>query len=321
MNLDSVREVAQALSERGLAPKKRWGQNFLVDGNVRRAIASRVRAGAGDPVWEIGPGVGALTELLLERGVELAAFEIDYGLIALLEEVFPERGNLRIIAGDCVETWPGELERGGVPRSIIGNLPYSQGAVIIASFLEAGLQPEQYLFMVQEEVADRMGAGPGTRTYSAFSVLVQSRLAVSETMRVQPGSFYPRPEVSSTLVELRPRPDAPVIEDTGMLTAVTRAVFHARRKTVLNSIVSSGFAPGPGSADTAGGEAAAGRRGGGPPPGHPGGGAGTGRGAVLSLLEEAGIDPSVRGETLTVERIVALSNLAAARRRRPDSDT
>jgi len=298
VNLDSVREVAETLSERGLTPKKRWGQNFLVDGNVRRAIASRVRAGAGDPVWEIGPGVGAITELLLERGVELSAFEIDHGLIALLRDLFAEQRNLRIIAGDCVETWPAELERGGVPRSIVGNLPYSQGAVIIASFLEAGLRPEQYLFMVQEEVADRMVAGPGTRTYSAFSVLVQARLEVTDTMRVQPGCFYPRPEVSSTLVELGPRPDSLIIEDANMLTAVTRAVFHARRKTVLNSMVSAGT------------DRAAGR----------GRGPGTGRGAVLSLLKEAGIDPSVRGETLPVERIVALSNLAAARRRRPDTD-
>jgi 16S rRNA (adenine1518-N6/adenine1519-N6)-dimethyltransferase len=331
VNLDSVREVTAALSEHGLTPKKRWGQNFLVDGNVRRAIVDRVAAGAGEAVWEIGPGVGALTELLLDRGVALTAFEVDHGLVALLREQFGGRENFKLVAGDVLETWRarwggaagdpwkgsrgdprtgagGDLLKGAGgdpraaaethggtaaarPRVILGNLPYSQAAPIIASFIEAGAIVDQFLFMVQEEVADRMVAEPSTRTYSAFTVLVQSRLSVSRRMRIQPGSFYPRPEVSSALVELRPGGEVPEIADAEMLTAVTRAVFHARRKTVVNSMVQAGLA-------------LPGRR-------EP-----LSREEAVELLTGAGVDPAVRGETLSVERVVALANLAARARSR-----
>ena len=288
VNLDSVREVTEALSARGLTPKKRWGQNFLVDGNVRRAIVSRVRAQAGERAWEVGPGVGSLTELLLDREVDLTVFEIDHGLVSLLQEEFGERENLEIVAGDVLDTWPERAGGKPPPRSIVGNLPYSSAAVIIASFIEAGFIADQFLVMVQDEVADRMVAGPGTRTYSAFTVLVQSRLSVTKSMRIQPSSFFPRPEVASALVELRPRGDAPDIADPAVLTAVTRAVFHARRKTVVNSLTQAGLV-------------VAGRR------------RALTRSEATAVLTAAGIDPAVRGETLSVERVVGLANLVAER--------
>lgn len=288
MNLDSVREVTGALADRGLTPKKRWGQNFLVDGNVRRAIVARVTARAGEPVWEIGPGVGSLTELLLDRDVELTVFEIDHGLVSLLREELGGRANLEIVPGDVLRSWPERAGRARAPRSIVGNLPYSSAAVIIASFIEAGFMPDQFLFMVQDEVADRMVSGPGTRTYSAFTVLVQSRLSVTKSMRIQPSSFFPRPEVGSALVELLPRTDAPDIADPAVLTAVTRAVFHARRKTVVNSLIQAGI--------TIGGRRRA-----------------LTREEATALLTAAGIDPAVRGETLSVERVVGLANLVAKR--------
>ncbi len=288
MNLDSVREVTAALSSRGLTPKKRWGQNFLVDGNVRRAIVSRVRAQTGERVWEIGPGVGSLTELLLEREVELMVFEIDHGLVSLLHDEFGGRENLEIVAGDVLDTWPDRARGSLPPRSIVGNLPYSSAAVIVASFIEAGFISDQFLVMVQDEVADRMIAAPGTRTYSAFTVLVQSRLSVTKSMRIQPSSFFPRPEVASALVELRPRADAPVITDPAVLSGVTRAVFHARRKTVLNSVTQAGLVVGGHRREISRDEATA-------------------------LLAAAGIDPAVRGETLSVERVVRLANLVAER--------
>ncbi|NBB90675.1 MAG: ribosomal RNA small subunit methyltransferase A [Spirochaetes bacterium] len=288
MNLDSVREVIAALSARGLTPKKRWGQNFLIDGNVRRAIVSRVRAQSEERVWEIGPGVGSLTELLLEREVDLVVFEIDHGLVSLLREEFGERENLEIVAGDVLDTWPDRARGGPPPRCIVGNLPYSSASVIVASFIEVGFISDQFLVMVQDEVADRMIAAPGTRTYSAFTVLVQSRLSVTKSMRIQPSSFFPRPEVASALVELRPRADAPDITDPAVLSGVTRAVFHARRKTVLNSVTQAGIVV----------------------EGHR---RVLTRDDATALLTAAGIDPAVRGETLSVERVVRLANLVAER--------
>jgi 16S rRNA (adenine1518-N6/adenine1519-N6)-dimethyltransferase len=286
VNLDSVREVAQLLAERGLTPKKRWGQNFLVDRNVREAICAAVRAGSGEPVWEIGPGLGALTELLLERGTELTVFEIDYGLVSLLKEQFAAFGNVEIVSGDVLDTWPAQWSRGHEPVAVVGNLPYSAAATIIASFLEHELTAPQFLFMVQEEVADRMIAEPGTRAYSSFSVLVRSRLDVSRKMRIHPGSFYPKPEVSSALVELVPRPDGPTVTDASTLSLVARAVFHARRKTVANSVWQAGLH--------------------GPRSGYR-----LGRDEVRALLHAAEIDPAVRGETLAVDRIVALADTYA----------
>ncbi|MFP3958795.1 MAG: 16S rRNA (adenine(1518)-N(6)/adenine(1519)-N(6))-dimethyltransferase RsmA [Spirochaetaceae bacterium] len=289
MNLDSVRDVAELLNDRGLAPKKRFGQNFLVDGNVRRAIARLVSAEPGDVVWEVGPGLGALTELLLDRGARLSVFEVDHGLVAVLRELFADRPNFRIVPGDVTETWRQHAEKDEeTPRCIVGNLPYSQAAPIIASFVVSSLRPRQYLFMVQEEVAERMTARPGTRAYAAITVLVQSRHAVQRLMRVQPGSFYPRPEVFSTLLTLRPRADAPYIISSSVLEAVTRAVFHGRRKTIVNSMSRAGLVLG-------------------------GGRPALSRAEIEGLLTACGIDPAARGETLPVEQIVHLANLAAER--------
>jgi 16S rRNA (adenine1518-N6/adenine1519-N6)-dimethyltransferase len=287
VNLDSVREVAQILQAEGLAPKKRWGQNFLVDRNVREAIVRVVSAGKGEVVWEVGPGLGALTELLLDRGCAVVAFEIDYGLVSLLGRTFGSCAGLSVVAGDVTETWQERLAEGEIPAAVVGNLPYSQAAAIIASFVESGLSTRQYVFMVQEEVADRMIARPATREYSAFTVLVQARLQVSRRMRIQPGSFYPRPEVSSALVELGPREETLYIRDAAALSAVTRSIFHARRKTVLNSMLGSALTSGTGRRLT--------------------------RSEASALLKAAGIDPAVRGETLSVERIVELANAYASR--------
>jgi 16S rRNA (adenine1518-N6/adenine1519-N6)-dimethyltransferase len=287
VNLDSVREVAEILQAEGLAPKKRWGQNFLVDRNVREAIVRMVAAEGGEVVWEVGPGLGALTELLLERGCKVVAFEIDHGLVSLLRRTFDEYADLTLVAGDATETWPERTATGETPAAVMGNLPYSQAAGIIASFVESELPARQYLFMVQEEVADRMVARPATRAYSAFTVLVQARLEVYRRMRIQPGSFYPRPEVSSALVELRPRAASLHIRDAAALSAVTRAVFHARRKTVLNSMVQSALTSGTGRPLS--------------------------RSEAASLLAATGIDPAARGETLAVARIVELANAYATR--------
>ncbi len=293
MNLDSVRDVHEVLASRGLAPKKRWGQNFLVDRNVRSAIADLVTAGPGERAWEVGPGLGALSELLLDRGVELVVFEIDHGLVSFLREHFADYENLTVVAGDVVEQWPKHSEASKPPQSVLGNLPYSSAAPIIASFLQSNVATGQFVFMVQEEVAERMIAGPNTRTYSAFTVLVQSRMSVSRKMRIRPGSFYPRPEVSSAVVELHPRAGAPHIEDGAVLSAVARSVFHARRKTIANSMAGSGLQLG-------------GKR------------ITLSRTDVSQLLAAAGVEERVRGESLPVERIVELANHTARRVRAGD---
>lgn len=288
MNLDSPKDVHETLVSRGLAPKKRWGQNFLVDRNVRTAIADNVDASNGDCVWEVGPGLGALSELLLDRGVELVVFEIDHGLVSFLREHFAAYRNLTVVAGDVLQQWPKRRETFQAPQTVLGNLPYSSAAPIIASFLQASVPTRQFLFMVQEEVAARMVAASDTRTYSAFTVLVQSRMSVARKKRIQPGSFYPRPEVSSALVELTPREDAPHIEDGAVLTAVARSVFHARRKTVVNSMTGSGL-----QLDD--------RR------------MSLSRSELCELLSASGIDEQVRGESLPVERIVELANRISRR--------
>jgi 16S rRNA (adenine1518-N6/adenine1519-N6)-dimethyltransferase len=211
--------------------KKRWGQNFLLDIHYRRRVVSAAGIERSDRVWEIGPGLGSLSEFLLQEAGEVVLFEVDWGLVRHLRRYFGASLPYRVVAGDFRKTWREERELNGPPDVIVGNLPYRLAATMIGDLLEAAVACRAMVFTVQKEVARRMIAAPGTADYSSFSVLVQAGSHPRICFDIPRGAFLPVPEVDSSVVELLPRAD---IDREGMeeLARIVRTCFASRRKTL-----------------------------------------------------------------------------------------
>jgi 16S rRNA (adenine1518-N6/adenine1519-N6)-dimethyltransferase len=242
----TLTEIRAALDSRGLRPLKQLGQNFLHDQNLAKWLAEHAVAGVepGATVIEIGPGLGALTATLLEKGIRLIALEKDRGLCVFLRERFaPEiaRGSLDLREGDALEMLP---KLGVAPAVVCGNLPYYISTPLLMECLRLpgppdppGLpgSPARLFFLVQKEVGQRLASLPGNKTYGALSVLVQVGYDVS-AVRTLPGSvFYPPPEVASVAVQLTPRAEPLVAPaDRERFAAVVHRGFSQRRKKLSN---------------------------------------------------------------------------------------
>lgn len=222
------------LRERGLSPKKRLGQNFLLDEHACTRIAEAATTPVGGTVLEIGPGLGALTLPLLRRADRVIALERDDDLIPLLEERATGVGSLRVVAGDALDAdWLAHLD-GPRPHAIAGNLPYLITGRLLERSIELAPQIDRAVFMVQAEVADRLVAAPGTKEYGALTVFTRAAFEVTKLLTLKGGAFYPRPEVSSSVVVLTPR-RPPITEETPSFRALVKGAFGARRKTLRNA--------------------------------------------------------------------------------------
>ena len=244
MNPDSPSEIRAVLEERGLALKKRWGQNFLVNRGARERLVTLLDMHANETVWEIGPGLGSMTRLLTEQAARVLAFEVDHGLCRFLSEAFSGVPSFTLVPGDFLETWKAAVSAYGPPDLLLGNLPYRTASLMIADLIEGGMRPRVVIVTVQRELAQRMASGPGTKTYSSFSVLCQSCFHVTDRGNLQPGSFYPVPEVVSSIVEMRPKADAPDLRTLLVLSALCRSLFSSRRKTIRNNLADIAVGPG-----------------------------------------------------------------------------
>ncbi len=240
LNYTSVKEVSSVLNEEGLAMTKKFGQNFLIDKNARDAVASAVGAGEGSRCWEIGPGMGSITAMVLSSGACVKAFEIDNGFCRLLSErAFADEERFTLISGDALKTIPSEKE---VPDIIYGNLPYNVGSVIIARLIESSILPSRMVYTLQKEVVDRICAAPGSDEWSSFSVLCQIDYIPRFAFVIKRGCFYPEPNVESAVVimEKRERPLVPE-EIRSVFLSMNRALFAQRRKTVRNNLKALGL--------------------------------------------------------------------------------
>ena len=239
LNYSSVAEIEKVLSSHGLAMTKKFGQNFLISPDVRERIVSLIKPAAGMDIWEIGPGLGAITHLMLKAGAHVTAFEIDHGFAAVLQEEAFKDEDFTLVEGDALETLF------SIPPTfsvIAGNLPYNVGSQIIARLIEHGYLPETMVFTLQKEVADRMAAAPGSPDYSSFSVLTQLDYTNSTAFTIKAGSFYPAPNVDSAVVVMRKREESLVPkENKKLFLTMVRALFAQRRKTVRNNLVTSPY--------------------------------------------------------------------------------
>jgi 16S rRNA (adenine1518-N6/adenine1519-N6)-dimethyltransferase len=208
--------------------KPRLGQHFLTDPAILGRIADALEPVAGETVLEIGPGQGALSEVLLARGLRVIAIERDRGLAAALAQ----RENLTVVTGDALEL---DWHRYGATK-VIGNIPYYITSPLIDKALAPPV-PERVVFLVQDEVADRIAAPPGSKTYGALSVGVQVVVRVEKLFTVAPGSFRPVPKVRSALIRLTPLAQPLVTPDEiAPLRAFVAACFSKRRKQLKNAV-------------------------------------------------------------------------------------
>lgn len=263
------------LEQFGYRPKKRFGQNFLMDAGAAARIAQLL----GDPldgrrVLEIGPGTGQLTQALLEHDADVTAIDIDPDMVRILQS----RAELRrahIVKADALN-FDYSAFAGGQPWSMTGNLPYNIATPLVMQLVEMTNGPQMLVVMVQREVAERFAARPGTRAYGSLSVAVQYAMHVEKAFTLGPGAFYPRPKIDSTVVRLRRRAvPAAQPSDEHRFLKVVRAAFAYRRKTLANSLALA---------------------------------LGVERAAIVQALHQSGLDTEIRGEQLAIDDFARLAD-------------
>jgi len=234
LNYDSPQEIKALLEIMGLGPRKRWGQNFLINSGARGKIVELLNISKGDGVWEIGPGLGSITKLLIEKEADLKVFEIDPGYVEYLGKAFNGAKDFRIVKGDVLKTW--KLHKHNPPVKIVGNLPYNVSSDIISSFIDNNFIPSIMLFTVQREMAQRIMAKPGNKNYSSFSIQCQFACEIKECGVLNPGSFYPVPGVASSIITMKPLERFVNFEHKTLFNKISRDLLLSRRKTIKNNI-------------------------------------------------------------------------------------
>lgn len=242
MNLpdyNSVSVLKEILSSNSMAMQKKFGQNFLINENARIKLIDALSVDSSETVWEVGPGLGAMTSEILRRGAKLKVFEIDKGFIQLLKVFFQEEiksGQLQIIEGDVLKTWKEVFKNSGFPSRFFSNLPYNIAASLFADFIEENVRFERGVITVQKEVAMRMMAKPKSADYSSFSILCQWAYNIEFLMDLAGGNFWPKPNVDSRSVVFTKKEGFPLCENPSLFMKVQKALFSSRRKNIKNNL-------------------------------------------------------------------------------------
>ena len=213
-------------------PRKRFGQHFLTDGGIIDAIVSAIAPRAGQLMVEIGPGLSALTQPLVERLGHLTVIELDRDLAARLRR----HAQLDVIEADVLKVdFRALAQAAGQRLRVVGNLPYNISTPILFHLLDAVDVVEDQHFMLQKEVVDRMGAAPGGKDYGRLSVMLQWRYAIEPVLEVPPEAFDPPPRVRSAVVRMQPLVPVPAI-DAQLLGEIVAVAFSQRRKLLRNTL-------------------------------------------------------------------------------------
>lgn len=257
---------------------KKLGQNFLIKRGIVDEIVHAAELTPGEPVLEVGPGIGTLTQGLAQSGADVTAIELDRRLLEVLDTTLAFYDNVRIVHGDVLKLDVPTIMN-HKPFKVVANLPYYITTPIIMSLLESKLPIERLVVMVQKEVALRMVAKPGTKDYGALSVAVQYYTEPDIVLDVPPKSFLPAPAVTSSVIRcvLRDKPPVDVIDEK-LFFRVVKAGFAQRRKTFSNTMKTTGLS----------------------------------RDRIEELLAKANIDGQRRGETFTLQEFADIANAWAS---------
>ena len=264
--LTSPSRVRQLLERHGLYADKRLGQNFLVDAGLLDLIVRTAAPEPGQQVWEVGPGLGTLTRALANVGAKVTAIEKDERLRPVLKETLTE-SDVELHFGDALE-----FDWNSVPKSslFVSNLPYNVATPLLSQLLKAG-RFTRLVVLLQKEVAERLAAEPGSPAFGLLSLRAAHHARVRKVRDFPPQAFFPRPNVTSALVELKHNgnPDDPALFD------LIEAGFSQRRKTLRKNLEQAGWP----------------------------------RERILNALEELGLDPRVRAEQLSIDKFRKLAGL------------
>ncbi len=224
------------MSDSNHQAKKRFGQNFLVDGNIIHKIIHAVKPGSGEHIIEIGPGLGALTDHLINSDCKLDVVEIDRDLAETLNRQYSGMPNFKLHLNDALKVDFHSLACLGQPLRVIGNLPYNISTPLLFHLLTHKDIIQDMHFMLQKEVVDRLAAPQGQKTYGRLSIMVQYHCHVEPLFSVPPSAFRPAPKVESAIVRLRPKTRKQAVEDPILFAKIVNACFQQRRKTLRNGL-------------------------------------------------------------------------------------
>ncbi len=242
MNVFDISHIRRLLVEASHRPDKRLGQNFLANGRSAYRIRSAAHLSGNETVIEIGAGLGHFTAYLAEQSHQVVAFELDEHLVAWLTTSAGLPKNVTIRAQDFLTfDFAGFIRSCSTPVTIIGNIPYYISGSIIRRCNDVMPPVLCAVLTMQKEVAQRLTAPPGGKSYGPLSVYTTVRMNVDTICDIPANQFYPKPNVSSRVVRLRPRPDAPVIRNPALFEAVVKSFFHQRRKILRHSLEESPF--------------------------------------------------------------------------------
>ena len=277
--MGKTREIIQ---RHGFTFKKSFGQNFLTDTNILTKIVDAADLGPDVGVIEVGPGIGALTEYIARRAHKVVAYEIDPRLIPILEETLANYDNVKIIHQDVLKADVASMiqeEFSHVKEiAVVANLPYYITTPILMGLIEKKLPIDRYVTMMQKEVAERLSGKPGTKDYNALSIAVQYYTDAKIALTVPKTVFIPAPNVDSAVIRLTKRQRPLVtVEDEDFFLDLVHGAFRQRRKTIHNNL-SLHFKE-------------------------------LSKGQVGTLLDEAGILPNRRGESLAIEEFAKLADV------------
>lgn len=274
--------MKRVLAERGLAPRRRFGQNFLVREDLAARIVEHARLRDDDVAVEVGPGLGALTASVAARVRRLIAVERDAGLAAFLREDLAELPTVEIVEGDFLEF---DLAAAAAASHtaqvvVVGNIPYNITTPLLERLFEQRHAVRRAVLLVQKEYAERLAAAPGTKAYGSLTLFARYHALMEPLLTVRAGAFWPRPDVDSMLVGFIMREHPPVDAPEALLFRVIRGAFHMRRKQLLNTLEES---------------------------------LAVDKEVAAAISRAVGVDSRRRGETLALDEFAALAREAARR--------
>ncbi|MBI3600875.1 MAG: ribosomal RNA small subunit methyltransferase A [Nitrospinae bacterium] len=269
-----------------MSKRKRLGQHFLIDESAAKKIVDSASLSADDTVIEIGPGAGILTSRLADIAKRVIAIEIDKKLCRLLQDRLSSCSNINIINSNALD-----YDYEDIPEifKVVSNLPYSISTPLTIKLIEHRKKISDMVLMFQKEVADRISAKPGTKDYGALSIAVQYHAETAKLMNVGRGAFKPVPKVDSAVIRITPRKEPAVkLKDENLFFKIVKTSFMYRRKTIRNNLKSMKIPP--------------------HPPLLKGGIGGLSEELLNQIFKETGINPSRRGETLSISEFADIAN-------------
>ena len=291
MKLGNPKNTIEVIQKYDFDFQKKFGQNFLIDERVLEKIISAAEVNKDDFVLEIGPGIGTMTQYLAENARDVMAVEIDKNLIPILSDTLSAYDNVSILNADILKVDIAKIveeKNGGKPVKVVANLPYYITTPIIMGLFESHVPIDSITVMVQKEVADRLTASPNCKDYGVSTVLFGSCASIKKILKVKPEEFHPRPKVDSVVVRIEfhhvyENDENEASYDFSLFTKIVRSTFGHRRKTLRNTLTTSGiFANDERNKSND-------------------------RSLAEEALEKAGINPECRPETLDVKSFIRLT--------------